>query len=51
MQNLDWLSKKEREELEEIAREQNKTVGEVVTEMIHNGLKNFFAIRGPQRPN
>jgi hypothetical protein len=53
MQNLDWLSEQEKREVEKIAREENRDVEEVITEMIKQGLDRlrkqprFF--RGPKR--
>jgi len=50
MQNLDWLSEQEMKEVEKIALEQQKTVGEVLAEMIQSGLRDEFFLgrRGPQ---
>lgn len=53
MKDLDWLSESEKREVKKIAREQNRDVEEVLTEMVKQGLDRlrnqprFF--RGPKR--
>jgi len=37
--------------LKKMAKEQDKTVDEVATELFNKGIANFFAIPGPLRHN